>query len=126
MGEATNEVGPVSELNDPAIRRASTAGGSHTSEDSPDAAQIRSDIEHTRADLSDTINALQEKLDPTRIAEQVKEQALRLKRAARKPPLLLSSVTGQGLPEVLRALMAVIDAARTSAADREPETAWYP
>jgi ElaB/YqjD/DUF883 family membrane-anchored ribosome-binding protein len=75
MGETTNEVGPVDDFNnDPAIRRASVAGTSRTNEDTPEAAHIRSDIEHTRADLSETINALQEKLDPTRIAEQVKDQ----------------------------------------------------
>src|SRR3954447_26107387 len=79
MGEATNEVGPVDDFNnDPVIRRASVAGVSRTNENAseggPEAAHIRSDIEHTRADLSETINALQEKLDPTRIAEQVKDQ----------------------------------------------------
>ncbi len=44
------------------------------SEGGDEAAQIRSGIENTRADLSQTINALQEKLDPSHIAEQVKEQ----------------------------------------------------
>jgi len=38
------------------------------------AAEIRSDIEQTRAEMSETIDALQEKLDPSRIAEQVKEE----------------------------------------------------
>lgn len=37
-----------------------------------EAAQIRSDIEQTRAEMGDTIDALQQKLDPSRIAEQVK------------------------------------------------------
>ncbi len=44
------------------------------SEGADEAAQIRSGIEHTRADLSQTINALQDKLDPSHIAEHVKEQ----------------------------------------------------
>jgi ElaB/YqjD/DUF883 family membrane-anchored ribosome-binding protein len=78
MGETTNEVRPVDDFEDPAIRGSSVIQGSHSSGDAsdggPEAAQIRSDIEHTRADLSETINALQEKLDPTRIAEQVKDQ----------------------------------------------------
>ena len=39
-----------------------------------DASHIRSNIEQTRAELSDTISALQHKLDPAHIAEQVKEQ----------------------------------------------------
>ncbi len=38
------------------------------------AAEIRSDIEQTRAEMSETIDALQEKLDPSRIAQQVKEE----------------------------------------------------
>ncbi|MBV9225887.1 MAG: DUF3618 domain-containing protein [Acidobacteriaceae bacterium] len=80
MGETTNEVRSADEFEDPVIRRAPVASESHTSgteganDGGPEAAQIRSDIEHTRADLSETINALQEKLDPTRIAEQVKDQ----------------------------------------------------
>jgi ElaB/YqjD/DUF883 family membrane-anchored ribosome-binding protein len=39
-----------------------------------EATAIRSDIEQTRADMTETINALQEKLDPDKIAAQVKEK----------------------------------------------------
>src|SRR5271163_3081045 len=46
----------------------------------------------------------------------IKEQAARLKRAAKKPPFIISAVSGQGVPEVLRALMAVIEDARASKA----------
>src|SRR5262249_14812898 len=42
----------------------------------------------------------------------LKQQTARLKRAAKKKPLLLSSASGAGVPEVLRALLAVIDDAR--------------
>src|SRR5262249_32692933 len=38
--------------------------------------------------------------------EQVKEQAARLKRAAKKTPLVLSAHSGVGVPEALRALLA--------------------
>jgi GTP-binding protein len=58
--------------------------------------------------------------------DELKQQAARLKRAAKKTPLILSGATGQGVPEALRALAAVIDQAR---APREtaPETAaWRP
>jgi GTP-binding protein len=41
--------------------------------------------------------------------ELLKEQKARLKRAAKREPLLLSSASGQGVPEALRALLAVID-----------------
>ena len=44
--------------------------------------------------------------------ELLKEQKARLKRAAKREPLLLSSASGQGVPEALRALLAVIDAQR--------------
>jgi len=49
--------------------------------------------------------------------EQVKTQIAKLKKAAKKTPLVLSAHSGQGVPEALRALSKVIDKARTSAAD---------
>ena len=39
-----------------------------------DTAEIRANIEHTRAEMSETINALQDRLSPTNIKEQAKEQ----------------------------------------------------
>lgn len=54
--------------------------------------------------------------------EQIKEQAARLKRAAKQTPLLLSAVTGEGMAEALRALRATIEGAR----DDEPAKAWSP
>src|SRR5215211_7060713 len=48
-------------------------------------------------------------LDP----DILKEQVARLKRAAKTKPLVMSSASGQGVQEALRALLAVIDAART-------------
>ena len=44
--------------------------------------------------------------------EMLKEQTARLKRAVKKTPLILSSASGKGVPETLRALLTVIDAAR--------------
>jgi GTPase len=43
---------------------------------------------------------------------EIKAQAARLKRAAKKSPLVISAVSGQGVPAVLRAVMAVIEQAR--------------
>src|SRR5829696_766216 len=48
-------------------------------------------------------------LDP----DTLKEQRARLKRAAKRAPLVLSSASGQGVQGALRALLAVIDAERT-------------
>jgi GTP-binding protein len=45
--------------------------------------------------------------------EQLKQQTARLKRAAKKTPLVISAVSGDGVPEVLRALIKVIGEART-------------
>jgi GTP-binding protein len=57
--------------------------------------------------------------------EQVKEQVARLKRAAKKTPLVISAAARQGTTEALRALAQVIDKAR--AAEEPPrEAAWRP
>jgi len=60
-------------------------------------------------------------------ADEIKQQVARLKRAAKKTPLVVSAVSGDGVAEVLRALLKVIETARrdgieTSAAD----AAWHP
>ena len=44
----------------------------------------------------------------------MKKQKDRLKRAAKKTPLLISGVTGEGVPEALRALVEVIGEAPVS------------
>jgi len=59
--------------------------------------------------------------------EQLKQQTARLKRAAKKLPLVISAATGTGIPEVLRALVKVIGEARTAAPDRPKQAAaWQP
>jgi GTPase len=57
--------------------------------------------------------------------EQIKTQTAKLKKAAKKTPLVLSAHSGQGVKETLRALLKTIAAAR---ADEAPvkETAWQP
>ena len=60
-------------------------------------------------------------------ADEIKRQVARLKRAAKKTPLVVSAVSGDGVAEVLRALLEVIEQARrgnveTSVAD----SAWHP
>jgi GTPase len=44
--------------------------------------------------------------------EDLKQQKARLQRAAKQTPLVISAVTGKGVPEALRALRNVIDAAK--------------
>jgi GTP-binding protein len=47
--------------------------------------------------------------------EAIKSQAAKLKKACKKTPLILSSASGEGVPEVLRALWKYIDQAREQA-----------
>jgi len=56
--------------------------------------------------------------------EQLKQQTARLKRAAKKTPLVISGATGQGVTEALRALVKVID--QSSEHERPPAAAWHP
>jgi GTP-binding protein len=59
--------------------------------------------------------------------EQLKQQTARLKRAAKKTPLVLSAATGQGVIEALRALAKVIARANEDEkTDAEPAAAWRP
>jgi GTP-binding protein len=61
-------------------------------------------------------------------ADEIKRQVARLKRAAKVSPLVVSAATGEGVPEVLRALLAIIDVARETADPRAGvrEPAWQP
>jgi GTP-binding protein len=59
-------------------------------------------------------------------AETLKAQMDRLKRAAKRKPLLLSAVAGAGVTEALRAVLSVIDEAQASEAKAEPAPAWAP
>ncbi len=88
-----------------------------------------------RAELEAYGGSLAEKIDIVALnkidavdAEMLKKQKDRLKRAAKKTPLLLSGATGKGVPEALRALADIIgDKQVTSkakrAAEAEPWTA---
>ena len=60
-------------------------------------------------------------LDP----ETLKQQTDRLKRAAKKKPLLLSAVSGDGVQEALQALLTVIDEKKSEEAPKKVEE-WRP
>ena len=60
--------------------------------------------------------------------DQIKSQAAKLKKACKKTPLVLSSASGKGVQEALRALVEVIGPARATS-EEEPapkEEAWHP
>jgi GTP-binding protein len=56
---------------------------------------------------------------------QLKEQAARLKRAAKSAPLVISAATREGVPDVLRALARAIDTAVAATEPPHPE-GWRP
>jgi GTP-binding protein len=58
--------------------------------------------------------------------EDLKQQVARLTRAAGRTPLVVSAATGAGVPEVLRALIKVIDDARPADQKLAGEQAWQP
>jgi len=59
-------------------------------------------------------------------AETLKQQALRLKRAAKRTPLRLSAATNTGLTEALRAILKEIDAANAESAPPKQAVEWAP
>jgi GTPase len=59
--------------------------------------------------------------------DDVKQQVARLKRAAKKTPLVISAVSGAGVNEALRALFKVIERARGGEAEPKiADAAWQP
>jgi GTPase len=58
--------------------------------------------------------------------EALKQQVARLKRAAGRTPLVVSAATGAGVPDVLRALIKVIDDARPADQKLAGAQAWQP
>ncbi len=58
--------------------------------------------------------------------ELLKQQKDRLKRAAKKTPLLLSAQSGQGVQEALRALLGIVEEARVDEKEEEPRPQWRP
>src|SRR5579862_137984 len=59
--------------------------------------------------------------------DEIKTQAAKLKKACKKTPLVISSASGKGVPEVLRALFKVIGEANADAGNpAAKEAAWQP
>jgi hypothetical protein len=81
VGKTTNKVdkakvSSTTDVDNLGEVRSTVDAGGEDNDQNAEAAQIRSTIEQTRAEMSDTINALQEKLDPERISAQVKEKVM--------------------------------------------------
>jgi len=98
---------------------------------------IRAELEAYDSELADKTEIVAlSKIDAVS-PEHLKDQKARLKRAAKKTPLLISSVSRDGVPEALRALFSLIGEAPVSAnakkatepsPDAEPEqpSGWSP
>ncbi len=93
------------------------------------------DYKTVRAELNAYGQGLEEKHEIVALTkidaltpEVIKQQAARLKRASKKTPLLLSSLSGKGVVEAKRALLEIIDeGGGTTAARRRAEApAWQP
>jgi GTP-binding protein len=90
---------------------------------------VRAELEAYGGDLADKHEIVALSKIDAMTPELIKEQAARLKRAAKKTPLLLSAHSGSGVPEALRALAQVIDKATgktTSRKGRTAVSAWQP
>jgi len=58
--------------------------------------------------------------------EDIKAQLARLKRVAKKAPLVISAVSGEGVKEALRALFKVIEQARRASGEQQvADAAWH-
>jgi GTP-binding protein len=58
--------------------------------------------------------------------ETLKEQLKKLKKASRRTPYVISSASGQGVQEVLQALLSVIDQAKVEEEPTQPQEEWHP
>jgi GTP-binding protein len=89
---------------------------------------VRAELEAYDQGLADKVEIVALNKADALTPEDLKQQLARLKRAARKTPLVLSAATGKGVPEALRALLTVVgDASRTPKAKNAAEAApWSP
>jgi len=89
---------------------------------------VRTELDAYEGDLAEKIEIVAlNKIDAV-TPDELKKQKDRLKRAAKKTPLLISGITGEGVKEALRRLAEVIGEAPVSgkakgAAQAEP---WAP
>lgn len=58
--------------------------------------------------------------------DTLKEQLKKLKKASKRTPYVISSASGQGVQEVLQALLSVIDQAKIEEEPIQPQEEWHP
>ena len=88
---------------------------------------VRAELAAYGHDLTDKPEIVALSKSDALTADEIKQQVARLKRAAKKTPLVVSAVSGDGVAEVLRALLKVIDEARHSGVETSAtDAAWHP
>ncbi|HEY9213697.1 MAG TPA: GTPase ObgE [Ancylobacter sp.] len=87
---------------------------------------VRAELEAYGHDLADKPEIVALSKVDALSPEQLKEQLARLKRAAKKTPLVLSAQTGEGVRDALRALATVIGHGREQEAAKEVHETWRP
>jgi GTP-binding protein len=87
---------------------------------------VRTELEAYGGGLADKAEVVALNKADALTPEALKQQVARLKRAAGRAPLVVSAATGAGVPEVLRALIKVIDDARPADQKLAGAQAWQP
>jgi GTP-binding protein len=87
---------------------------------------VRSELESYGGDLTDKPEIVALNKSDAMTPEQIKQQTARLKRAAKRTPLVLSAAAGEGVTQALRALLKIITENRATADLPEEEAAWRP
>jgi GTP-binding protein len=87
---------------------------------------VRAELEAYGGGLADKAEVIALNKADALTPEALKQQVARLKRAAGRTPLVVSAATGAGVPDVLRALIKVIDDARPADQKLAGAQAWQP
>jgi GTP-binding protein len=87
---------------------------------------VRTELEAYGGGLADKAEVVALNKADALTPEALKQQVARLKRAAGRAPLVVSAATGAGVPEVLRALIKVIDDAKPADQKLAGVQAWQP
>jgi len=85
---------------------------------------VRAELEAYDAGLADKPEIVALNKADALTPEQLKQQTARLKRAAKKTPLVISGATRLGVTDALRALVKVID--QSGEREQPTEAAWHP
>jgi GTPase len=87
---------------------------------------VRHEIEAYGHDLADKPEIVALSKADALDEDTLKEQLARLKRACKKTPYVISAASGQGVQEVLQALLSVIDEAKVEEKAVETQEEWRP